>query len=480
MTDNILIVDDEADIRHLIEGILQDEGYQTQSVGDDESALKALRDQRPAAVILDIWLQGSKRDGMELLDQFKREYPNLPVIMISGHGTIDVAVTAIQKGAEDFIEKPFKADRLLLRVARALETSRLRRENEELKLNQARDLELIGVSSSIQHLQQTVEKIAPTGSRVLLNGAPGSGKEFLARMIHEKSLRSTKPFVIVNCSGVSSPQLDVDLFGTEPRLVDGKAMTRVIGAFEKAEGGTLLLDAVCEMPMESQNKLVKVLQNQSFKRMGGEEYLKADVRILASSARDLKQLIADGKFHQDLFYRLNVLTLDVPSLMQRREDIEPLIRRFMDKLARRAGRKAPRVNDEAMAVLQSYAWPGNVRQLKNVVEWLFIMAHDKNIHDIGPDVLPPEISSTTSEVLRWDSSGKILSLGLRDAREIFEREYLLAQVMRHNGNISKTASFVGMERSALHRKLRSLGVQSDDYKDNGFEDIEEEDIKAAG
>ncbi|OYD85155.1 MULTISPECIES: sigma-54-dependent transcriptional regulator [Azospirillum] len=455
MAHDILIVDDEADIRMLIAGILNDEGMKTREAADADQAFAQVSARRPSLVVLDIWLQGSRLDGLQILEQLMRDHRNLPVIMISGHGNIETAVSAIKIGAYDFIEKPFKADRLLLMVDRAIEAARLKRENEELKLRAGGEVELIGRSTAVNHVRQSIEKVAPTGSRVLITGPAGSGKEVVARLIHARSRRAGGPFVGLNCATMRPDRLEMELFGTEAG-VDGGG--RKIGTFEQAHGGTLLLDEVADMPLETQGKIVRALQEQVFERVGGGQRVEVDVRVVATSNRDLQAEIDQGRFRQDLFYRLAVVPIRVPSLAERREDIPLLARHFMQRSAEAAGLPAREFGEDAMAALQAYDWPGNVRQLRNVVDWLLIMAQGDPKEPIRADQLPPEIGAITPTVLKWDKGGEIMGLPLREAREVFEREYLLAQVTRFGGNISRTASFVGMERSALHRKLKSLGV----------------------
>ncbi|ALG71549.1 ATPase AAA [Azospirillum thiophilum] len=455
MAHDILIVDDEADIRMLIAGILNDEGIKTREAADADQAFAQVAARRPSLVVLDIWLQGSRLDGLQILEQLMRDHGNLPVIMISGHGNIETAVQAIKVGAYDFIEKPFKADRLLLMVDRAIESARLKRENQELKLRAGGDAELIGRSSAVNQVKQSIDKVAPTGSRVLISGPPGAGKEVVARLIHARSRRAGGPFVGLNCATMRPERLEMELFGTEAG-VDGPG--RKIGTFEQAHGGTLLLDEVADMPLETQGKIVRALQEQVFERVGGGQRVEVDVRVIATSNRDLQAEIEQGRFRQDLFYRLSVVPIRVPSLAERREDIPVLARHFMQRSAEASGLPVREFGEDAMAALQAYDWPGNVRQLRNVVDWLLIMAHGDPKEPIRADTLPPEIGAITPTVLKWDKGGEIMGLPLREAREVFEREYLLAQVTRFGGNISRTASFVGMERSALHRKLKSLGV----------------------
>ncbi|HEU0070450.1 MAG TPA: sigma-54 dependent transcriptional regulator [Alphaproteobacteria bacterium] len=461
MSHDILIVDDEADIRMLMSGVLRDEGYETRDAADSDSALAAIQARRPSLVILDIWLHNSRLDGLEILDQIRKDHLDLPVVMISGHGNIETAVTAIKKGAYEYIEKPFKADRLLLVVERAIEASRLRRENAELKMRAGGELGLVGDSQLANQLRATIDKVAPTNSRVLIGGPPGVGKEVVARLIHSRSGRSAGPFVPVNCAAMTPEHIEMALFGVEAG-VEGPGSPRKTGTFENAHGGTLFLDEVADMPLVTQGKIVRVLQEQTFERVGGHTKVAVDVRVIASTNRDLQELITAGRFREDLYYRLNVVPVRVPPLKERREDIPLLVRHFMQMAARSSGLPEREIGDDAMTALQAHSWPGNVRQLRNAVEWMLIMAPGDAGGKIRADMLPPEILDISPAVLRWDKSGEMMALPLREAREVFEREYLAAQILRFGGNITRTASFVGMERSALHRKLKSLGLTNGD------------------
>ena len=459
MAHDILIVDDEADIRMLIAGVLKDEGFATREAADTAQTLAAIQARQPTLVILDIWLQGGGLEGIEILKQLRAKMPSVPVVMISGHGTIETAVEAIKIGAYDFLEKPFKSDRLLLVVERAIEAAQLRRENEELRLRAGGDLDLVGNSSAANQLRQQIDRVAPTGSRVLISGPPGSGKEVVGRLLHARSRRSKGPFVPVNCATMRPERLEIELFGTETRI-DGTP--RKVGTFERAHGGTLFLDEVADMPLETQGKIVRVLQEQTFERVGGSSRVEVDVRVVASSNRELGGEISAGRFREDLFYRLSVVPIRVPPLRDRREDIPLMARHFMAR-ASEAARLAPReFGEDALAALQAYTWPGNVRQLRNVIDWLLIMMPGDAREPVRADMLPNEITAIAPTVVKWDKGSEIMTLPLRDAREVFEREYLLAQVTRFGGNISRTAAFVGMERSALHRMLKSLGVFGND------------------
>ena len=454
MARDILIVDDEADIRELIAGILSDEGYGTREAGDGDSALQQVGARRPNLVILDIWLQGSRIDGLEVLDQLKREDPALPVIMISGHGNIETAVAAIKRGAYDFIEKPFKADRLLLQVERAIEAARLRRENRELRLRAGGDVDLVGASAAVSQLRQAIERIAPTNSRVLISGPPGSGKEVVARLLHARSRRSDGPFVVLNAASMTPERMEPELFGIEP----GSDGARRIGTLEQAHGGSLFIDEVAEMPLATQAKILRVLVDQTFERVGGSTRVQVDVRVVAGSSRDLAAEMAGGRFREDLYHRLNVMPLRVPALRERREDIPLLARYFMKREAEAQGLPPREISEDAMAALQAADWPGNVRELRNLIARLLILAPGEAGGVIHANMLPADVGAVAPAILRPEGTREIMALPLREAREIFEREYLLAQITRFGGNISRTATFVGMERSALHRKLKSLGV----------------------
>jgi two-component system nitrogen regulation response regulator NtrX len=458
MASDILIVDDEADIRELVSGILEDEGHKTRLAKDSDEALRAIEERRPSLVILDIWLQGSKLDGLDVLARTKKMYPELPVVIISGHGNIETAVQAIKRGAYDYIEKPFKADRLVLVTARALEASKLRRENKELKEKSSYSSDLIGKSAVMNHLRQSVQKVAPTNSRVMITGPQGSGKELAARYLHACSSRANGPFVAVNAASMAPDRVENEFFGVE----ETGQTARKVGALEEAHNGTLYIDEVADMPVDTQGKLLRVLVEQKFQRIGGGPKVSVDVRIVSSTSRDLEREMTAGRFRQDLYHRLNVVPLRVPALMERREDIPDLVDYFVQQIAASSGLQPRQVGDDAMAVLQSHEWQGNVRQLRNIVERVMIMSGGEAGSVITADMLPDDIGASVPLSANGSGGEHLMSLPLRDAREIFEREYLMAQINRFGGNISRTAEFVGMERSALHRKLRALGVNSNE------------------
>ncbi|MFH1157309.1 MAG: sigma-54 dependent transcriptional regulator [Pseudomonadota bacterium] len=457
MTANILIVDDQDDIRLLIQGVLDDEGYETTTAKDFQTAVKLVSEKTPDLVVLDIWLEGSDMDGMDLLRKLVGSHPGMPVIMISGHGNIETAVSAIQIGAYDFIEKPFNAERLLVLTQRALEAGRLRRENQELRLRSLGGAtELYGESHLIQQVRQNIERVAPTGSRVLLTGRPGTGKDVAARMLHKRSKRADRNYVVLNCAILSPQRIEMELFGAE------SATGCKQGVLEQANGGTLFLDEVADMPLETQAKIVRALQDQHFTRIGGIGKIDVDVRVIAATNQNLQELMEQGKFRQDLYYRLNVVPIEMPSLQERVEDIPLLANYFMHQAALAANAQARIFAPDAMALMQSYDWPGNVRQLRNVIEWLLIMAAGEADQPITADMMPPDLRQKAADMIHGQGVVELMSKSLREAREIFEREYLLSQVNRFGGNISKTAGFIGMERSALHRKLKALGIQTNE------------------
>jgi two-component system, NtrC family, nitrogen regulation response regulator NtrX len=454
MATDILIVDDEADIRELVSGILEDEGHGTRTAKGADEAFAEIEKRRPQLVFLDIWLQGSRLDGLQILDAVRESHPDLPVVMISGHGNIETAVAAIKHGAYDFIEKPFKADRLVLVAARALEASRLRREVKELRQASPIASRIVGRSSAANHLRGAIDRIAPTNSRVLIFGPSGSGKELAARALHAASARSNGPFLLINAAMITPERMEEELFGVEAS--DGKA--RRVGALEEAHGGSLFIDEVADMPRETQNKILRVLVEQSFTRVGGSTRVHVDVRIFSSTSRDLEAEIEGGRFREDLFHRLAVVPLRVPGLAERREDIPELIDHFLEQISGSSGLPRRQIGEDAMAVLQSHDWPGNIRQLRNNVERLMILTGGEPDAVVTASMLPAEVGTMVPPTPNGAGGEQLMSMPLRDAREIFERQYLVAQISRFGGNISRTAEFIGMERSALHRKLKALGI----------------------
>ncbi|MGE0530529.1 MAG: sigma-54-dependent transcriptional regulator [Hyphomonadaceae bacterium] len=453
MTQDILVVDDEADIRDLVSGILEDDGHQVRTARDSDEALNAFGKRKPSLIVLDIWLQGSRMDGLDLLAIFKEMDPDTPVVVISGHGTIETAVAAIRKGAYDFVEKPFTADRLLHVVSRALETARLKRENSELKAKSAASDNLIGSSAVMTALRASIDRVAQTNSRVLITGPAGAGKELIARLLHERSPRAGGAFVAINAASIAPERMETEIFGEEGP--DGRP--KKIGVFEQAHMGTLFLDEVGDMPPETQSKILRVLVDQRFKRLNGANDVQVNVRVVSSTSRDLTVDISEGRFREDLYHRLNVVPLRAPSLAERREDIPELAGYFVGRLAGMSGVPARAIGEDALATLQAADWPGNVRQLRNVIERILILAGGDPSTPVTVDSLPPE-AWPQAGFSKHDGLQQVIGLPLRDARERFEREYLNVQITRFGGNISRTAAFIGMERSALHRKLKSLGV----------------------
>lgn len=453
MSGDVLIIDDEPDIRELIAGVLEDEGFSTRTAATAEAGLSEVRARAPSAVVLDVWLQGSGMDGLAVLEYIKKIDDNLPVIVISGHGNIETAVAAIRRGAYDFLEKPFKSDELILRINRAIETSSLRRENANLKRQIVKGEAWIGSSAAAQSLRSALERVAPTNSRVMITGPAGVGKELAARLIHANSNRAGGQFLAVSAASISPEKMELALFGAE----NAEGQPTQIGLFEKAHGGTVLIDEVADMPRETQNKILRVLTEQSFQRVGGSTEVKVDVRVISATTRDLKAEIEAKRFREDLYYRLNVVPIHVPSLSERRDDIPELINYFTDRIADTSGLTKREFSSEAVAVLQSMDWPGNIRQLRNVVERIMILSPPDANRPVSVDELPRDRSSDGANI---GGTSELVGLTLRDAREHFEREYLALQITRFNGNISRTAEFIGMERSALHRKLKALGVHS--------------------
>jgi two-component system nitrogen regulation response regulator NtrX len=454
MASDILIVDDERDIRDLVAGILSDEGHGTRTARDADQALAAIAARRPHLVFLDIWLQGSRLDGLQVLEQIQKQHKGVPVVMISGHGNIETAVSAIKIGAYDFIEKPFKADRLVLVAERALEAYQMRRELSALRQRVGAQDRIVGKSVPVNQLQQLIARVAPVNSRVLITGAPGTGKELAARCIHEASSRAGGSFVVINAATITPENMEIELFGRE-----GDDGERRVGALEEAHGGTLFLDEIADMPMDTQSKILRVLVDQTFLRVGGSTRVQVDVRLISSSSRDLAYAIEEGALREDLFHRLAVVPIRVPSLAERREDIPELIQYFMESMSAASGMPRRKIGEDALAVLQSHDWPGNIRQLRNNVERLMILTAGEAATEITAEMLPADVGELLPATPAGVRGEKLMSLPLREAREVFEREYLIAQLNRFSSNISRTAEFIGMERSALHRKLKTLVIE---------------------
>lgn len=447
---DILIVDDERDIRELISDILEDEGYVTRRAGDSDEAMTAIAADQPGLLILDIWLKDSRMDGIDILKSVKRDYPDVPVVIISGHGNIEIAVAAIKQGAYDFIEKPFNIDQLMVVIRRGMETSRLRRENQALRRRETAPADMLGDSPPFRTLLGNLDKVTRSNGRVLLSGPAGAGKELAARYIHANSTRGGGPFVSVACATIAAERMEEVLFGTE------SPETGVTpGLLEDADGGVIYFDEVADLPAGTQSKILRVLVDQTFLRVGGTTKIKVDLRVISSTSRDLEAEIAAGRFRRELYHRLNVVPVAVPSLEDRREDIPALAAHFIEVFHRTQGLPLRDLSDEAAALLQTMHWPGNVRQLRNMIERVLILGEGSA--PISAAEVPGE-TGPPGEEGRVILSGTIATMPLRDAREAFEREYLLTQINRFGGNISRTAEFVGMERSALHRKLKSLGV----------------------
>ncbi|MFW2830181.1 sigma-54-dependent transcriptional regulator [Sphingomonas sp. ID0503] len=448
----VLIVDDERDIRELVAGVLEDEGYTTRTAANSDETLAALSERRPSLLLLDVWLQGSRLDGLDLLEEVKRRDATLPVIVFSGHGNIDTAVAAIRRGAVEFIEKPFETEALIHLVSRATETERLRQENASLKAQIGQEEDLTGTSSALNAIRATLKRVAPTGSRVMITGPNGVGKEVAARLLHQWSTRARAPFVVVSAARMTPDRVEEELFGSE----EGETVRP--GLLERAHGGTLFLDEIADMPLTAQGKILRVLTEQSFTRVGGQRMVKVDVRVISATARSLPGEIEAGRFREDLYYRLNVVPVHLPSLAERREDIPPLVNHFVARYASDRGVQTPEVSAEAMVALQTYDWPGNVRQLRNMIERTIILAPGDRLQTIDADLLPAELMNDQARLEPGAAARSIMGTPLREARETFEREYLRVQIRRFSGNISRTATFIGMERSALHRKLKTLGI----------------------
>lgn len=446
---DILIVDDEKDIRELVSDILVDEGYSTRLAANSDETFEALNADPPMLIILDIWLKESKLDGIDILKHVRLNNPDIPVVIISGHGNIEIAVAAIKQGAYDFIEKPFNIDQLMVVISRAMETSRLRIENASLRVKDVTSSDMIGNSAIFKGLKQQLDKVTAGNSRVMLTGPSGSGKEVAARYIHANSDRAKGAFVSVNSASISADKMEEVLFGTESRENGIES-----GLLEQAHGGVLFFDEVADMPIGTQSKILRVLVEQQFSRVGGSDKVRVDMRVISSTNRDLKAEIESGNFREELFHRLNVVPVSVPSLEARRDDIPMMAEHFIEELNKSQGLPKRKLSVKALAHLQTRDWPGNIRQLRNVLERSLILGTESG--DIQADELL--VKEASSQENSNALGGNLIGLPLREARELFERDYLVTQINRFGGNISKTANFVGMERSALHRKLKTLNV----------------------
>lgn len=471
MTLDVLIIDDEADIRDIISVILKDEGFSSRSVANSSQAFKAIAEKTPNAIILDIWLQGSDLDGLGILEIVKKQYPLMPVIVISGHGTIETAVSAIKMGAYDYLEKPFTQEKLMVVLKRACEAAKLRRENIDLKAKVIDKTEFVGNAAIITKLKAEIEKVSPTSGRVMIHGSVGSGKELAARIIHKKSKRATGPFIVFNPTAISVNKIQQELFGDSERHELNSIYDKRITVLEAANHGTLYIDEVGDLSLSAQNRLLKFLKDQTITK-GGNRAINLDVRIITSTTKDLDHEVSHGRFRQDLYYRLNVVPLEVPILADRKEDIPLLVKYFVKQLSKFSGLKEREFSDEAIAALQAYNWPGNVRQLRNVIEWTLIMnpLSAGALEKIRSDMLPQDVINNSVSISKPDNNLDMMSMPLREAREVFEKQYLTAQMSRFNYNISKTSTFVGMERSALHRKLKTLDIHSSTCKNSAEAD----------
>lgn len=462
MAIDILVVDDEDDIRALVSEVLTAEGFTVRTAANSMQAFEAINERPPRAIILDIWLQNSDMDGLGVLEIVKKRYPLLPVIVISGHGTIETAVTAIKMGAYDYVEKPFTHDKLMIVLKRACEAAKLKKENIDLKSRVIERTEMVGTSVVISKLKAEIERVAPTSGRVMIFGESGSGKELVARLIHKKSKRANGPFVVFSPTGMSVDRVQQELFSEYSKSDTSAVITKRLSVLEAANNGTLFIDEVADLPSITQTKILKFLQDQVFEKPGSNKSAKLDIRIITATSRDINDEISCGKFRQDLFYRLNVVPIKTPALSERKDDIPLLVEYFVKQLARFSGLKEREFSSEALAALQAYNWHGNIRQLRNVIEWTLIMnpPTGDSLHIIRPDMLPSEVINGAVNISKPDTNLDMMSMPLREAREVFERQYLTAQMSRFNNNISKTSAFVGMERSALHRKLKLLNIHA--------------------
>jgi two-component system nitrogen regulation response regulator NtrX len=472
---DILVVDDESDIRDLISDILKDEGFLSRSAANSQQAFNFISEKVPNAVILDIWLQGSDLDGLGILELIKKRYPLMPVIIISGHGTIETAVTAIKMGAYDYIEKPFTHEKLMIVLKRACEAAKLKRENIDLKAKVVDKTEMVGNSIAVSKLRTEIERASTSAGRVMIFGQVGTGKELSARLIHKKSKRSNSPFIVFSPTGLSTEKVMQELFGDPEKNDINAAFTKRHSVLEAANNGTLFIDEVTDLPLACQSRFLKFIQDQLYEKVGSQKAMQLDIRIIVGTSKDIDQHILQGKFREDLYHRLKVMHIKVPKLSERKEDVPLLVEYFVRQLAKFSGLKEREFSDESIAALQAYNWPGNIRQLRNVIEWTLIMnPASSNVNSpIKPEMLPVEITNNGITISKPETNLDMMSMPLREAREVFERQYLTAQMSRFNNNISKTSSFVGMERSALHRKLKLLNIHSGLLKREDEQELEE-------
>ena len=438
----ILIIDDEKDIRDSISGILNDEGYNSVTAKNSQEALIKINDNTFDIIILDVWLNDSELDGIQLLKEIKKIDAEIPVLIISGHGNIEIAVDAIKNGAYEFIEKPFSSERLLLTIKRSIETSLFKIENKSLKQKNIDDYKFIGDSNTIIKVKQLIDKVAPTSSRVIIYGDSGTGKDLVAKEIHKNSKYSDGNFIIVNSALMEPDGIEEELFGLEEN-------SRIIkqGFFEQANNGTLFIDEIGDMPIQTQSKILRVLTDSSFYRVGSNKPVNVNARLLCSSTENLEKLVENGNFRMDLFHRLNVVSITLPKLSDRTQDIDELIEYFSKIYSTNANSNTSDLRDYIKTNYMNYDWPGNVRELRNIVERYCIIGG--------------KITENKEQLDSGFNSKNVISMPLKNARRIFEKNYLESQIQRFNGNISKTASFIGMERSALHRKLKQLGISID-------------------
>ncbi len=453
----ILVVDDENDICEMVAEILRDEGYNTIIANSYEKATEIFKNQNITLLITDIWMNNNTNAGLELLSWSKKYDEFIPVIMMSGHGNIETAMKAAKNGAYDFIEKPFKSERLVLLVEKAIKERNLKIKVSGFELTENKRMKLVGSSSIFKNIKQQLNKISQTNSRVLISGPSGSGKELIARWIHKKSKRNSFPFIIASCATLSPERVEQVLFGWNEKIKDDNSNQSSIGLFEQANNGTLFFDEICDLPIETQGKLVQAIQDQSFYKLGSNKKINVDVRVISASNKNLIKTMEEGFLRQDLFYRLSVAPIEVPALNKRGEDINDLVEYFLKCISQELGSNYLNISSETMVLLKNYHWPGNVRQLKNIIEWLIIMYGSQENLSILPSHLPPEILGY-DEKKKNDNIVNNFSLSLKDARKNFEADYLNEQLKRFKGNIAKTSTFIGMDRSALHRKLKELNI----------------------